>query len=59
MDQSGPLQSTEEYPWGVTGWRSLPDPTDKQTVDKGPGVAPAQAVELVSGSSTHKWPPAG
>ena len=26
MDQSGPLQCTEEDPRGATGWRSPPDP---------------------------------
>ena len=55
-DQSGPLRCTEECPLGATGWRSPPDPTDKQTVDKGQVVAQAQALELVSGSSMHKWP---
>ena len=49
---------TEEDPRGATGWRSPPDPTDKQTTDKGQGVTQAQALELVSGSSMHKRPPA-
>ena len=38
---------TEKDPHGATGWRSPPDPTGKLTVDKGPGVVPAQALELV------------
>ena len=59
MDQRRPLQCTEEDPRGATGWRSPPDPTDKQTTDKGQVVAPSQPLERVSGSSTHKWPPAG
>ena len=54
--QSRPLRCTEECPLGATGWRSPPDPTDKRTADKGQVVARAQALELVSGSSTHKWP---
>ena len=57
-DRSYSLRCTEEGPQGATGWRSPPDPTDKQTVDKGQVVAPAQALELVSGSSMHKRPPA-
>ena len=43
-------------PWIATGWRSPPDPIDKQIADKGQVLA--QALELVSGSSTDKWPPA-
>ena len=56
MDQNCPLRCMEECPWDATGWRSPPDPTDKQTVDKGQVVAPAQALGLVSASSMHKWP---
>ena len=55
-DQSCSLRCTEEGPQGATGWRSPPDPTNKQTVDKGRVVA--QALELMSGSGTHAWPPA-
>ena len=40
----------------ATGWRSPSGSTDKQTVDKGQVVAQAQALELVLGSSMHKWP---
>ena len=58
MDQSGPLQCTEEDPRGGTGWRAPPDPTDKQTADKGQVVAPAQPLEQVSRSSMHECPPA-
>ena len=58
MAQSRPLRCTEECPLGATGWRSPPDPTNKQTVDKGQGMALAQALELVSGSSMHERPPA-
>ena len=57
-DQSCSWGRTEKDPRGATGWRSPPDPTDKQIADKGQVVAQAQALELVSGSSTHKWPPA-
>ena len=39
MAQSCPLRCAEECPLGATGWRSPPDPTDKQTIDKGQGVA--------------------
>ena len=56
MDQSYSLRCTEEGPQGATGWRSPPDPTDKQTVDKGQVVAQALALELVSDSSMHKCP---
>ena len=58
MAQSYPLSCTEECPLGATGWRPPPDPTVKQIVDKGQVVAPAQALELVSGSSMHEQPPA-
>ena len=59
MAQSCPFWCTEECPLGATGWRSPPDPTNKQSVDKGQGVAPARALELVLGSGRHEWPPAG
>ena len=55
MDQSGPLKCTEEDPRGATGWRAPPDPPDKPTADKGQEMALAQALGLVSASSTHKW----
>ena len=58
MAQSCPLRCMEECPLGATGWPSPPDPINKQTIDKGPWVAQAQSLELVSGSSMHKWPPA-
>ena len=48
----------EECPLGVIGWQSPPDPTDKLTGDKDQGVAPARALELMSGSGRHEWPPA-
>ena len=51
MAQSRPLRCTEECPLGATGWRSPPDPTDKHTDGKDQVVAPAQALELMSGSS--------
>ena len=57
MDQSYFLWRTEECHLSTTGWQSPLDPTDKQTIDKGQGVAPAQALELVSGSSMHERPP--
>ena len=47
-DRSYSLRCTEEGPQGTTGWRSPPDPTDKQTIDKGQVVAQAQALGLVS-----------
>ena len=53
-DQSGPPQCTEEDPLGATGWRSPPDPTNKQTADKGQVVALAQPLEQVSCSSMHE-----
>ena len=56
MDRSYSLRCTEESPQGATGWRSPPDPIDKQTDDKDQVVAPAQALGLVSASSMHKWP---
>ena len=56
IDQSYSLRCTKEGPQGATGWRSPPDPTDKQTVDKGQVVAHDQALGLVSASSMHKWP---
>ena len=58
MDQSSPLRCKEECPLGATGWESPPDSTNKLTVDKGPGVVPAQALELVSGPGMRKRPPA-
>ena len=48
----------EECPLGATGSQSPPDPTDKQTIDNGQGMALALALELVSGSSMHKRPTA-
>ena len=57
MDQSSPLRCKGECPLGATGWESPPDSTDKLIVDKGPGVVPAQALEMVSHSSLHKRPP--
>ena len=56
MERSYSLRCTEEGPEGATGWRSPPDPTDKQTIDKGQVVAQAQALELDSSSIMHKWP---
>jgi len=53
-DQSGPLRCMEERPLGATGWRSPPDPTDKQTDSKDQVVAPA--LQLTSGPGTHEWP---
>ena len=58
MDQNCPLRCTEEGLRGATGWRSPPDPTDKQTSDKGQVVTPAQPLEQVSRSSMHERPPA-
>ena len=49
MAQSCPLRCTEECPLGATSWQSPPDPTDKQTADKGQGVAPAQAPVCMNG----------
>ena len=48
---------TEKDPPGATSWQSPPDSTDKLTVNKGPGVVPTQALELVSHSNMHKRPP--
>ena len=56
MDRSYSLRCTEEGPQGATGWRSPPDPTNKQTVDKGQVVAQDQTLGLVSASTMHKWP---
>ena len=58
MDQNCSWGRTEKGPQIATGWRSPLDSTDKQTVDKGQVVVPTQALELVSGSSMHKRPPA-
>ena len=58
MAQSCPLRCMEECPLGVIGWQSPPDPTDKLTGDKDQGVAPARALELMSGSGMHESPPA-
>ena len=49
MAQSCPLWCTEECPLGATGWRSPPDPTNRQTDGKDQVVAPAQALQLTSG----------
>ena len=57
-DRSYSLRCTEEGPQGATGWRSPPNPTDKQTDGEGKVVAPAQALEPMSGSDMHEWPPA-
>ena len=46
-DQNCPLQCTKEGLRGATGWRSPPDPTDKQTDGEDQVVAPAQALELM------------
>ena len=56
MAQSCPLQCMEECPLGATGWRSPPDPTDKQTDGEDQVVALAPAMELVLGSGRHEWP---
>ena len=56
--QSNSWGRTEENPPGATGWRSLSDSTDKLIVDKGLGVVPTQALELVSGPGMRKRPPA-
>ena len=48
MGQSYSLWCTQECHLSATGWRSPPDSTDKQTVDKGQVVAQAQALGLVS-----------
>ena len=56
MDQNGPLECTEEDPQGATGWRSPPDPTDKQTDREDQIVFPA--LELMSGPGMRKQPPA-
>ena len=58
MDQSCSWGRTEKEPRVATGWQSPPDPTGKQTADKGQVVAPAQPLEQVSRSSMHEWPPA-
>ena len=55
-DRSYYLWCTEEGPQGATGWRSPPDPTDKQTDGEDQVVAPAQALELMSGSGMHEGP---
>ena len=57
-DRSYSLRCSEEGPQGATGWRSSPDPTDKQTVDKGPMAVPAQALELMSGFGARTRPTA-
>ena len=56
MDQNCPLRCTEEGLRGATGWRSPPDPTDKQTDGEDQIVAPS--LELMSGSSMPERPPA-
>ena len=53
MDQSNPLRCAEGCHLGATGWRSPPDPTDKQTDGKDQVVALAQALELMSGLGEH------
>ena len=58
MDQGYSLRCTEEDPRGATGWRSPPDPTDKQTDGEDQVVAPARALELMSGHGAHGCPPA-
>ena len=60
MDQSGPLQCTEEDPRGTTGWPSPPDPTGKMMHDKGPVKVPAQAqaLEWMLGLNECTPPPA-
>ena len=54
MAQICPLRCTEECPLGATGWRSPPDPTDKQTGSEDQIVA--SALELMSGSGMPKRP---
>ena len=49
---------TKKDPPGATGWQSLPDSTDKQTDGEDQVVAPALALELMSGSGRHEWPSA-
>ena len=58
MDCGYSLRCTEKDPRGATGWRSPPDPTDKQTDGEDQVVARARALELTSGSGRHEWPPA-
>ena len=61
MDQSSPLQCTEEYPRGSTGQRAPADPTDKQTpdMDQEMAQAQAQALGIMSAPSMHKCHRAG
>ena len=47
MDQSGPLQCTEDDPRGATGWQSPSNSTGKQTDGVDQVVAPTMALELV------------
>ena len=58
MDSGYPPRCTEECHQGTTGWRFVPDPTDKMMDDKGPVVVPAQALELMSNLGACKQPPA-
>ena len=55
MDQSYSLRCTEECHLSATGWRSPPDPTDKQTDGEDQIVAPT--LELISGSRMPEQPP--
>ena len=56
MDHNYSLRCTKECHLTTTGWRSPSGPTDKRTVDKGPVVVPAQALELMSGLGARTWP---
>ena len=55
-NQSCSSGRTEKGPRVSTGWRSPPDPTNKQTDSEDQIVAPA--LELISGSGMPKRPPA-
>ena len=58
MDQSYSWGCTEMHPRGATGWQSPPDSTGKQTDGEDQLVAPALALELMSGSGMPEQPPA-
>ena len=49
---------TEMQHRDATGWRSPPDPTDKQTDGVDQVVVPALVLELVLDFGRHGWPPA-
>ena len=52
--QSCSWSRTEKNPPGATGWRSLPDSTDKQTTGDDQIVVSALAPQLVQGSGRHE-----